>query len=70
MAKKSLTKAQMQEPVKVTCYRETKTYKTRKEAIDFYSEGMCCCDPGSSEFERYATIVMQLEAGHMSASDE
>ena len=68
MAKK-LTERQMNETVTVTCYRK-KEKMTRRAAIDYYQEGMACCDPGSSEFERYATIYMQLTLGFMDCSDE
>lgn len=42
--------------VLVTCYGNTKEY-TRQEAIDFFTEGMLWCDPGSSEFSRYVTLL-------------
>ena len=56
--------------IKVTCYGEVSEYKTRKEAINHFKEGMCYCDPYSSEYERYAMIVAQLEAGKTEVSDE
>ena len=54
--------------VTVTCYGDTKEY-TREEAIEFFKEGMWSCDPGSSEYSRYATIVDQLESGSTHACD-
>jgi ATP-dependent Lon protease len=54
--------------VTVTCYGQTKEYN-RKEAIDFFTEGMLWCDPGSSEYSRYAMIVSQLESGSTHACD-
>lgn len=53
----------MKMKVTVTCYGKTKTYKSKREAISIFKEGMKWCDPGSSEFERYAIIVMKLESG-------
>lgn len=64
-----LTKEQMNEKVTITCYRKTDTM-TRREALDFYAEGMMCCDAGSSECARYATICNQLMAGFKVVSDE
>ena len=64
-----LTKRQLEEQVKVTCYRETETMK-RRDAIAYYQEGMLSCDPGSSECERYTTIFCQLLEGRMVCSDE
>lgn len=40
---KALTKKQLNEKVKITCYRQTETM-VRKDAIDEYYEGMVCCD--------------------------
>lgn len=56
--------------VRVTCYDETEEYKSAEEAIAHFKEGMSYCDPGSSEFARYASIVAQLEAGKTEVSDE
>ena len=64
-----LTKKQMAEQVTVTCYRQTETM-TRKEAIDFYREGMMSCDPGSSECGRYTSIFFQLMEGLTEVTDE
>lgn len=50
---------ELNEKVKVTCYRETKEM-ARGSAINFYSKGMCACDPNSSEYDRYCSIVSQL----------
>lgn len=54
--------------VVVTCYGNTKEYN-REEAIDHFTEGMLWCDPGSSEFSRYANIVSQLRCGCTFVSD-
>ena len=64
-----LTKKQMAEQVRVTCYRKTETM-TRGEALAYYQEGMMCCDPGSSECQRYTTIVCRLMDGLTEVSDE
>ena len=56
--------------VKVTCYGETDIWETAQKAIDFYTEGMNACDPGSSEYSRYAHIVRQLVLGKTEVTDE
>lgn len=62
-----LTLSKMNEKVKVTCYRKTEIM-TRREAMQFYYEGMQCSE--GSEHERYETIFFQLLEGHMECSDE
>lgn len=56
--------------VKVTCYGETKIYPSAKEAIEYFKEGMLWCDPNSSEFARYATIVARLMNGDTEVDDQ
>jgi hypothetical protein len=56
--------------IKTICYGKVDYFNTAKEAIRYFEEGMCFCDPGSSEYERYATIVGKLEAGKTTASDD
>ena len=55
--------------VKVICYDDVQYFKTAQEAIDYFTEGMMWCDEGSSEYERYSTIVSKLEAGLKEVSD-
>ena len=55
--------------VKVTCYDKVREFKSVKAAIAFYEEGMCSCDPNSSEFDRYAIIVDQLYEGKTEVTD-
>jgi hypothetical protein len=55
-------------PVTVKCYGKDKTYATRKEAINFYKEGIRHSE--GPECDRYLRIVMQLEDGAMHATDE
>jgi len=66
---KQLTEKQMNEKVTIICYRKKETMK-RKDAIDFYLEGMMSCDPGSSECGRYTTIYCQLMEGNKQCSDQ
>ena len=56
--------------VTVTCYGKKQVFKSRKKAIEFFEEGMMWCDPGSSEFSRYASIVMQLKNGMTDVTDD
>ena len=62
-----LLESKMSENVKITCYNKTRTM-TRREAMEFYYEGMCCSE--GSEHERYETIFFQLMTGHTECSDE
>lgn len=54
------------DPVRVTCYGKTKVWE-RKDAIDFFLEGMRCCE--GSERDRYTDIYLQLIDGAKEASD-
>ena len=62
-----LSTSKLNEKVKVTCYRETKTM-TRRKAMEFFYEGMKCSE--GSEHERYETIFFQLLEGRTNCSDE
>ena len=54
----------------ITCYGKTKSYpeSQRKAMMDFYYEGMVCCD--GSERERYTNIYIDLSEGREHCSDE
>jgi len=54
--------------ITTVCYKQKKTFKTRKEAEDFFLEGMMCS--GGSEHERYSSIYEQLKAGKDYCTDE
>lgn len=54
--------------VVVTVYGEKKIFKSRKAAMDFFREGILCCD--GAERDRYVSIYFQLEAGATEATDE
>ena len=47
-------------PVIVICYNSAKQYMRRGKAILFYAQAMNACDPMSSEFGRYATVLVRL----------
>lgn len=47
-------------PVIVICYNKAKQYMRRGKAILFYAQAMNACDPMSSEFGRYATVLVRL----------
>ena len=55
--------------VTITCYGKTEKME-RAAAKRFYSEAMLGCDPGSSEYGRYARIFYQLTEGMKEVSDE
>lgn len=54
----------------ITCYGRTERYdeSRRLAMMDFYLEGMLCCD--GSEQERYANIYADLAAGSEHCSDQ
>ena len=58
----------MKDIVTITCYRKTKQMERRK-AIKFYKEGAVACK-GSSEGDRYMSIVMGLKEGLSAVDDE
>lgn len=47
--------------VYVVCYNRLSVYKTRIDAIKDFNMGCQCCDPMSSEYRRYASIIMDLQ---------
>lgn len=53
--------------VTITCYGQKETRK-RGEAIKFYTEGMMAC-AGSSEGDRYTSIVTGLQEGLLVVDD-
>lgn len=55
-----------EDPVKVTCYGQTKTWE-RKDAIEFFLEGMRWCE--GAERDRYTNIYLQLIDGAKEAFD-
>mgnify|MGYP007070219061 FL=1 len=58
----------MKDIVIITCYRKTERME-RGKAIEFYSEGAFAC-AGSSEGDRYMSIVMGLKEGLSAVDDE
>jgi len=54
--------------VTTVCYGETRIWDSRKEAMDFFLEGMVNCE--GSEADRYARIYGQLKDGSDFATDE
>lgn len=57
----------MNDVVSITCYNETEKM-TRREAMEFYYEGMRNSE--GSEHERYETIFFQLLEGYTECSDQ
>jgi hypothetical protein len=55
--------------IKVTCYGKTDTFKSKKQAIAYFMEGVSFCDPNSSECGRYMYIISELLAGAKEVSD-
>lgn len=54
------------DPVIVVCYNEREHWD-RQKAIDFYEEGMFCCE--GAEADRYKAVVRDLKAGKKVAYD-
>lgn len=55
-----------EDPVKVTCYGQTKTWE-RKDALKYFLDGARFCE--GSERDRYFTIYCQLLDGAKEAHD-
>lgn len=49
--------------IKTICYGTEKNFTSLTDAIQFYTICFYGCDNGSSESERYFTILMQLMSG-------
>ena len=47
--------------IETVCYGNSKKWTSRKKAMDFYAEAVCCCD--GCEKDRYADILAQLHEG-------
>lgn len=54
--------------VTTVCYGETKVWDSRDEALQYFLEGMTCCE--GSEVQRYALIYARLKNGSSYATDE
>lgn len=54
--------------VTTVCYGETKVWDSRDEALQYFLEGMTCCE--GSESQRYALIYSRLQNGSYYATDE
>jgi hypothetical protein len=54
--------------VTTVCYGEKKVWDSRKEAMDYFYEGMLCCE--GSERDRYTNIYCKLAEGARYATDE
>ena len=60
----------MKKMIEITCYGQTEKHPAskRKELMDFYLEGVMCCE--GSERDRYAKIYSELADGLFKVSDE
>ena len=56
------------ESVTVICYGQKTVWKNRKDAMDFFAQGVMECD--GSERERYALILADLWSGLKVCTDE
>lgn len=57
----------MNDSVATVCYGERQVWKSHREAMDYFLEGMMYSD--GSEQQRYATIYSKLVAGETECSD-
>ena len=55
------------DPVVVICYNTLEKWESRREAYDFYVEGMLACE--GSEGERYTNVVVGLSEGKTIVTD-
>ena len=65
-----MTKKKSERKIVTVCYRQRREWSKRRDAIEYFQEGMASCDPMSHEHLRYATIVEQLSEGAYYATDE
>lgn len=56
--------------VVTVCYGEKQEWTSRKEAIEFFRQGVIECDTGSSECSRYMKILADLLMGKSLCTDE
>ena len=54
--------------VTVICYGKEEKWDSRKEAINYYEEGILCCE--GSERDRYTNVYLDLIAGKDVCTDE
>ena len=59
----------MAEKIITQCYGHREEWSSREKAIASFKEGMASCNLQSSEYNRYATIVMKLKCGVTFADD-
>lgn len=52
----------------VICYGQKEVWKSRKKAMKYYLNAMCCCE--GSERERYTNIYCDLTEGLDICTDE
>lgn len=55
--------------IKITCYGQTQEFDTNKKAMDYFFDCFNCCDPASSEAQRYMYIISQIRAGKKEITD-
>jgi len=65
-----MTRKKTEKKIVTVCYRQRREWSTRREAVEYFQEGMMSCDPMSHEHLRYETIVDQLKGGAYYATDE
>ncbi len=56
--------------VTTVCYNQKQEWTSRKEAIEFFRQGVVECDTGSSECSRYMKILTDLLMGKSVCTDE
>jgi len=56
--------------INITCYGQTKQYKTKQQAIQFFIDCLSACDPASSEAGRYMYIIQALINNETNITDE
>lgn len=57
----------MADAVIVVCYGSRQIWKSRKDAIAFYTEGVTACE--GSERDRYVNVLMELMCGRKICTD-
>lgn len=55
--------------IKVMCYGKEHNFKTKEKAMDYFFDCFNCCDPASSEAQRYMSIIAQIRADKKEITD-
>ena len=64
----NLNQHRINDSVTVICYGKKQVWDSRQNAVEFYLEGMMCCE--GAERDRYTNIYLDLISGKSVCTDE